>query len=170
MRGTVTRNEWRWVLIWIVVALIVTSVPYLVGWLRSTPDRVFGGFAFAIEDGYSYLAKMKQGADGLWLFQLPYTSEAHTPTIFYLFHLLLGKFSALTGLSAPLVYHLARLMFDAILLLLVIYRFIALFTAWRRRAADRVPAGHLQRRTGLVVDFAGAGQLAGQRADRSDFA
>ncbi len=130
MRGRVTRSEWRWVLIWIAVALIVTSVPYLVGWLRSTPDRVFGGFAFAIEDGYSYLAKMKQGAEGLWLFQLPYTSEAHTPTIFYLFHLLLGKISALTGLSTPLVYHLARLMFDAILLA-VLYRFIALFTAWR---------------------------------------
>ena len=130
MRSKVTRREWRWVVIWIVVALIVTSVPYLVGWLRSTPDRVFGGFAFAIEDGYSYLSKMKQGAEGLWLFQLPYTSEAHTPTIFYLFYLLLGKFSALTGLSTPLVYHLARLLFDAILLA-VIYRFIALFTAWR---------------------------------------
>ena len=73
---------------------------------------------------------MKQGADGLWLFELPYTSEVHTPTIFYLFHLLLGKVSALTGLSMPLVYHLARLVFDAILLA-VLYRFIALFTAWR---------------------------------------
>lgn len=130
MRGKVTRSEWRWVSIWVAVALIITSVPYLVGWLRSTPDRVFGGFAFAIEDGYSYLSKMKQGAEGLWLFQLPYTSEAHTPAIFYLFHLLLGKFSALTGLSTPLVYHLARLLFGAILLS-VVYRFIALFTAWR---------------------------------------
>jgi hypothetical protein len=130
MRGQITRQEWRWVAIWIAVALIVTSVPYLVGWLRSTPDRVFGGFAFAIEDGYSYLSKMKQGAEGLWLFQLPYTSEPHTPTLFYLFHLLLGKFSALTGLSTPLVYHVARGVFDAILLV-VIYRFIAMFTAWR---------------------------------------
>ncbi len=130
MRGKVTRSEWRWVLIWIAVALLVTSVPYLVGWLRSTPDRVFGGFAFAIEDGYSYLSKMKEGADGLWLFQLPYTSEAHTPEIFYLFYLLLGKLSVLTGLSTPLVFHLARLLFDG-LLLAVIYRFIAWFTAWR---------------------------------------
>jgi hypothetical protein len=130
MRGNVTRSEWRWVMAWTIGVLIITSVPYFVGWLRSTPDRVFGGFAFAIEDGYSYLSKMKQGAEGLWLFQLPYTSEAHTPTIFYLFHLLLGKFSALTGLSTPLMYHVARLVFDAILLA-VIYRFIALFTAWR---------------------------------------
>jgi hypothetical protein len=130
MRGRVSRTEWRWVIIWIVVVLFVTSIPYFVGWLRSTPDKVFGGFAFAIEDGYSYLSKMKQGADGLWLFQLPYTSEAHTPTIFYLFYLLLGKVSTFTGLSTPLVYHLARLVFDAILLA-VIYRFIAWCTAWR---------------------------------------
>lgn len=130
MRGRVSRTEWRWVILWIVVVLFVTSIPYLVGWLRSTPDKVFGGFAIAIEDGYSYLAKMKQGAEGLWLFQLPYTSEAHTPAIFYLFHLLLGKVSTLTRLSTPLVYHLARLVFDAILLA-VLYRFIAVFTAWR---------------------------------------
>lgn len=130
MRGRVSRTEWRWVIIWLVVVLLITSIPYLVGWLRSTPDKVFGGFAFAIEDGYSYLSKMKQGAEGLWLFQLPYTSEAHTPTIFYLFHLLLGKISALTDLSTPVVYQLARLVFDAILLA-VTYRFIALFTAWR---------------------------------------
>ena len=100
-----TRSEWRWVSIWIVVALLVTSVPYLVGWLRSTPDRVFGGFAFAIEDGYSYLSKMKQGAEGLWLFQLPYTSEAHTPTIFYLFYLLLGK---LTSFACVLAVYLRQ--------------------------------------------------------------
>ena len=130
MRGRVTRSEWRWVLIWIGVAVLVTSVPYLVGWLRSTPDRTFGGFAFAIEDGYSYLSKMKQGAEGLWLFHLPYTSEAHTPTIFYFFYLLLGKLSAVTGLSTPLVYHLARVVCDAVLLA-VIYRFLTLFTAWR---------------------------------------
>jgi hypothetical protein len=130
MRNHISRTEWRWVAIWIAVALMITSVPYLAGWLRSTPDRLFGGFAFAIEDGYSYLAKMKQGAEGLWLFTLPYTSEPHTPTLFYLFHLLLGKFSALTGLALPLTYHLARVVFDA-LLLLVIYRFLAMFTAWR---------------------------------------
>ncbi len=130
MRGKVTRNEWRWVLIWTLVALMVTSVPYVVGWLRSTPDRVFGGMTIAIEDGYSYLANMKEGAVGQWLFQLQYTSEPHTPTLFYLFYLLLGKVSALTGLSTPLTYHLARLFFDTILLA-VIYRFIAIFTAWR---------------------------------------
>ena len=45
-----------------------------------------------------------KGADGAWLFHLPYTSRtASRRTIFYLFHLLLGKISALTSLSTPLV-------------------------------------------------------------------
>src|SRR5512139_2984913 len=109
MRGKVTRSEWRWVLIWIAVVLIVTSVPYLVGWLRSTPDRVFGGFTMAIEDGYSYLAKMQEGAQGEWLFHLAYTSEPHAGTIFFIFHLLLSKLAVLVGLSLPLMYHVARL-------------------------------------------------------------
>ena len=98
-RGVISRAEWRWLIVWIVIALIVTSVPYLIGAARSTNDRVFGGFVIAIEDGYSYLAKMNQGAHGAWLFTLPYTSEPHTPTIFYEFHLLLGKAAALLGVS-----------------------------------------------------------------------
>ncbi len=130
MRGQVTRKEWRWVLAWILVVLIITSIPYVIGWLRSTPERVFGGFVIAIEDGYSYLAKMQEGARGAWLFQLPYTSEPHTPTLFYLFHLLLGKIAALFQLPLTVTYHLARLALDG-LLLGVVYRFIALFTAWR---------------------------------------
>jgi hypothetical protein len=129
-RGEVSRREWRWVMAWIVVALIVTSVPYLIGAARSTPERVFGGFVIAIEDGYSYLAKMNQGAQGAWTFTLPYTSEAHTPTIFYLFHLLLGKVAALFNSPLAVMYHLARLLLDA-LLLAVIYRFVAQFAASR---------------------------------------
>ncbi len=129
-RGEIARAEWRWVIIWISVALIVTSIPYVIGWLRSTPTRVFGGFVIAIEDGYSYLAKMNEGAHGAWLFTLPYTSEPHTPTLLYIFHLLLGKVAALTGLSLIAVYHLARLICDA-LLLITVYRFIAMFVASR---------------------------------------
>src|SRR3989304_4236489 len=115
-RNTVTRTEWRWVVVWIILALIMTSIPYAIGWLRSSPDRFFGGFVIAIEDGYSYLAKMNEGARGAWLFTLPYTSELHTPTLFYFFHLLLGKAAALTGLTLAMMYHLARLICDTALL------------------------------------------------------
>lgn len=129
-KGAVSRAEWRWVAIWLVVALIVTSVPYVVGALSATPDKAFGGFVMAIEDGYSYLAKMNEGAHGAWLFTLPYTSEPHTATVFYLFHLLLGKVAALSGVPLAVMYHIARLLFDA-LLLVVVYRFVAQFTGAR---------------------------------------
>jgi hypothetical protein len=129
-RNEVTRTEWRWVIVWIVVALIVTSIPYFIGLLRSTPDHVFSGFVIAVEDGFSYLAKMGEGARGLWLFHLPYTSEPHIGTLLYIFHLLLGKVAALSGLAPIVVYQLARLIFGATLLL-VVYRFIAMFTASR---------------------------------------
>ena len=50
--------------IWILIILIITSIPYLIGALSSTPDRVFSGFVIAVEDGNLYLAKMNEGARG----------------------------------------------------------------------------------------------------------
>jgi hypothetical protein len=143
-RNEVTRTEWRWVIKWIIIALIITSLPYVIGWARSTPDHVYGGFVLGIEDGYQYLAMMNEGAHGAWLFTLPYTSEPHTPTLFYFFHLLLGKAAALTGLTLAVVYHLARLICGAVLLA-VIYRFIAAFSG--SRAVRRIAF--------LIIAFSG---------------
>lgn len=123
--------EWRWVALVALGMLALTSVPYLVGWAASTPERLFGGFVFAVEDGHSYLAKMRLGARGDWLFHDVYTAEPHEGGLFFLFHLLLGKLAALTGWSLVLTYHLARLVFGFILLL-VTYRFIAAFAPLRR--------------------------------------
>ncbi|MBI5566231.1 MAG: hypothetical protein HY870_15140 [Chloroflexi bacterium] len=134
-RNAVTRTEWRWVFVWIVIALIISSIPYAIGALRSTSDHVFGGFVIAIEDGNSYLAKMNEGAHGAWLFHLPYTSEPHTGTLIYIHYLLLGKIAAVFGLPLSVVFHLARLIF-ATLYLLVLYRFIARFAV--ARAARRI--------------------------------
>ncbi len=87
-------------------------------WCARPTDRVFSGFVIAIEDGNSYLAKMNQGAQVRGLFHLPYTSEPHRPTMFYEFHLLLGKAAAVIGVSLALIviFHLARLIFAALLL------------------------------------------------------
>ncbi len=129
-RGQVDRAEWFWVALWIVVALVVTSIPPALGLIRSSPERVFGGATFAVEDVNSYLAKMREGASGEWLFHLVYTSEAHQGVVLFVFYMLLGKLAALTGLPMEVTYHLARLAFGA-LLLVTLYRFIAAFTAAR---------------------------------------
>lgn len=120
-------KELRWAAVWAVAALFITGLPYLWGLHLSTPQQQFGGFVIAVEDGNSYLAKMRQGASGEWLFHLPYTSEKHDGALLYTFHLLLGKFAALLHWPPILVYHLARLLFG-FLFLLTAYSFLAFFT------------------------------------------
>ena len=129
---TCSAREYGFVLICGVVALAITSIPYVLGAVLATESRVFGGFVYAVEDCYSYLAKMRQGAEGAWLFHIAYTPEPHPGTLFFPFHLLLGKVAALLpgdDLTARLVwvYHGARLVFG-LGLLLTVYRFLAAFT------------------------------------------
>jgi hypothetical protein len=110
------------------IVVLVTALPYLLGALLSTPQQIFGGLLIGLEDQYSYLAKMVQGAHGAWLFHLPYTSTPHPGIFLYTFYLLLGKLGVILGLPYTGMYHLARLVLGFICLL-VIYRFIAEFVA-----------------------------------------
>jgi len=130
--GAVTRREWTWAAAVGAVALALTSVPYLLGLALQTDERIFGGCVYAVEDVYSYLAKMRQGAEGAWLFHIAYTPEAHPGALFFPFHLLLGKLAGLLpggDLTSRLVgtYHAARLA-CGMGLLLTVYRFLAFFT------------------------------------------
>ena len=126
----ISHQEWVWVAAWSAVILLVTSLPYLYGAWLSTPQNQFGGFVLGVEDGNSYLAKMRLGATGSWQFHLFYTSEPHPGAYLFLFHLLLGKLARLSGLPLILVYHLARLGCGA-LLLATVYCFAAFFTRLR---------------------------------------
>ncbi len=119
-------------IIWAAVALLWANLPYLVGYASSTPQDQFGGFFLYEQDGYSYLAKMRQGAQGAWEFHLPYTSEDEYQTggFVYPFYLVLGKLAPV-GLSYPLLYHGARLV-SSLLLLIVLARFVARFVADQR--------------------------------------
>jgi hypothetical protein len=132
LQSPVSRNEYHFVLLVSILALAVTLIPYVIGAVTATEDHVFGGFVLALEDCYSYLAKMRQGAEGAWLFHIAYTSEPHMGTFFFPFHLLLGKIAALLpggDLTARMVwvYHVARWVFG-LGLLVTVYRFLAEFT------------------------------------------
>lgn len=126
----IQRQEWFWVIGWSIVILVIISVPYLYGAAISTPANQFGGFVIGVEDGNSYLAKMRLGSMGGWRFHLFYTSEPHSEAYLFTFHLLLGKIAHLTGLSFVLVYHLARIV-TGLFLLLTVYYFTAFFTDLR---------------------------------------
>lgn len=128
--GRISRGEWLQVLGWSAVILLVTSLPYLFGALISSPEAQFGGLVIGVEDGNSYLAKMRLGATGAWQFNLFYTTEPHQGAYLFLFHLLLGKIARLSGLSFVVTYHLARFA-CGLFLLASVYRFVAFFTNLR---------------------------------------
>jgi hypothetical protein len=122
---SITPTEWRRVVVWGGIILILTSLPVIVGYLMPDEAYVFTGAAHHPEDVMSYLAKMRQGYDGVWAARLPYAVESHPGiTLLYLLYTLLGRVARWTGFSLPLLYHMARVV-CAGFLLWTIYRFIA---------------------------------------------
>jgi len=100
----------RWPRFALVLAAIVTIaslLPYLLAYLWTPPGHHFAGFFFIADDAATYLAKMRQGADGSWLWNDPYTSEPHGGVFLFSFYLLFGHLAALLHLPLIAAYHLA---------------------------------------------------------------
>ncbi len=133
-RASVSAAEWRRVIGFAAIVMLLTTIPYLAGALAAGDGWTFGGFVFGVEDGYSYLAKMRLGACGDWLFTLRYTHEPHDGAPLFLPYLLLGKLTALfvdsrsAHLPSALAisFHAARIVCGVGLILLT-YRFVAVF-------------------------------------------
>ena len=136
MSTVIPEKEIRWVLLWSILIVGLTCLPYLYACLVTPDDMQFTGLLSNPMDGNSYLAKMRQGAQGSWLFHLPYTSEDHDGAFIFTYYLFLGRLSVLLGLPLILTYHLARIV-NSFILLLVAYSSLSLFSLDRgaRRAA-----------------------------------
>lgn len=100
---------------WIPIALFIILIllPYIAAWGMQGEDRVFGGFLMNIADEYSYLAKMKQGWDGSWLFRLPFSAEQGEGVFGYLYYLGLGHLARSLNIPLILMYHFARVIGSA---------------------------------------------------------
>lgn len=104
--------------------LTLINLPYAVAYLAG--PQVFGGVLFALADGQSYLAKMREGWRGEWLFTLPYTAEPGEGVFLFTYYLFLGHVARWLGLSLETVYHTARLM-GGLGFLLSAYHFLGHF-------------------------------------------
>jgi hypothetical protein len=109
-----------------VSVLALASLPYILGYALAPADMEFGGLVMNIEDSQSYLAKMLQGAQGRWLYHVPFTSEEHEGAFVGGFYLFWGWVARLLGLPIIYLWHISRILCGA-LLLLVTYLFIARF-------------------------------------------
>jgi hypothetical protein len=118
-----------------VVILVGAIVPYWYAWAHCPPDRINLGLAYNIQDQLLYLSWIRQCAEGGPVYNLM-TTVPHpalpSPNIWAL----LGWVVRVTGLSVNAVYHLSRLVFTA-LYLLVLWPTLRL---WLPRVDARVGA------------------------------
>lgn len=93
------------------ILILLTSLPYLVGYLRQDEQWRYTGLLIAAEDGHSYLAKMLLGAAGDWLFRTPYTAYPQRGFLAFFPYILLGKLTSPPGQYSQLValFHLFRI-------------------------------------------------------------
>jgi hypothetical protein len=108
------------------VVIVISTVPYALGYLAAGPELEFGGFLIDLDDSYSYISAMQQSVADGWRYHVLYTPEDHPGAYLHTFYILLGKLSVLMGLSPIEMYHLCRL-FCALALLLAAYLFLSLF-------------------------------------------
>ena len=106
------------------IVAAASLLPYLLAYLWTPPGHHFAGFFFIADDATTYLAKMRQGADGAWLWTDPYTSEPHAGVFLFGFYLVLGHLAALLHLPLIAVYHLGQVS-GAIALILAVDRLCA---------------------------------------------
>lgn len=93
----------------IALAVLAIAVPYLIAWRISPDGTVFTGFLINPIDGFSYLAKMRQGFDGAWRFELSYTADPGSGSFLFVFYLALGHLSRILDVPLIVAYHGSRL-------------------------------------------------------------
>lgn len=128
--GRTTARD-NWICVGAAIAIVLAaSVPY---WQAYTApgDAVFTGLLLNPADGNSYLAKMREGWAGSWLFTLPYTQAPGPGAFVYTYYLFLGHVARWLNASLDLVYHGARAL-GGLLLLLTAWDFLGHFLDSRR--------------------------------------
>lgn len=115
------------------VTLLLASLPYLYGWIATPAGHVFSGITYNIDDVAVYLSWMRQAESGAFFQRNLFTTEPQQGILFNLLFLLLGNVARVTGLSLILVYHVARVLFGALLLGAVAKLLQETFTETRAR-------------------------------------
>lgn len=106
----ITKSEARWLAASSTLVIFLTTLPYLVCLLSAGPEMTFTGIMVNPSDGFSYLAKIRMGWEGNWIFHLPFTTERGPGAYLNLFYLALGHIARLLHLPLPLIFHIARIL------------------------------------------------------------
>ncbi len=131
MNYPLQREERLEALGWGLLLALVTSLPYLLGYMASPAEKYFLGFVLNPGDQNTYFMWMSQVASGETLLRNLYTSTPHEGVILNLVFLAAGWAGKLLG-SLDIAYQLLRLA-AVVLLAWSVWLFVATFTASRER-------------------------------------
>jgi len=124
MQNNISSRDWLWFMVITIVVLALSTIPYIVGFKTQDSESVFSGSVFYVPDYSVHMGAMQLGYRGDWKYQLLFTSEEHQGAFVKLPYVFLGHAARWFGLSPPLTFQLARLIFG-FFACLVIYWFIS---------------------------------------------
>ena len=108
--GAISRSETKFLAFFTALLCVVTTLPYLIGYLVSFPGTVFTGVLDHSFDTNNYLAYVHQASSGSWLFQNPMTLEPHQAVFFNLEWLVIGKMARIFNLRPAMAADVCRLL------------------------------------------------------------
>ena len=104
-------NEFALITSLSIFILIVSSIPYRIGYKSETSNLVFKGIYYDTQDYAVHISMMQAGRLGDWAYQFRFTSEEHSPAFIRLFYIFLGHISRWTRLDVETIFHIARWVF-----------------------------------------------------------
>ena len=122
----ITRAEWVWAILASVLVVLLSTIPYVVGYISENAEWKFGGAVFDRQDYNVHLASIQTGLRGEWMYPLLHTPENVSPAFIKTFYIFVGQLGRLVRLSPPMLYEITRWV-CGLWMLLTLYAFIARF-------------------------------------------
>lgn len=132
--------------------LLAICLPYRLADAWAPAGTTFLGSFYNSQDTMVYLSALRAGARGEWLRTLPYTTEPHTPALYYIFYTTLGHFAS-PGLGT---FHAARIA-AAVMLALAFYVLTCTILSDRLEQRVAFTLGLLGMGFGFAVNAIGLG-------------
>lgn len=132
---SITRREWRTVILLSLFLMLITITPIVYGWLVTPPGKVFTGVHFAApNDWYVYYSFIQQAKDGNLLLDNLFTAQKQAATI-RPFWTAVGFLANGFNLSVLAAFQLARLLLIPVLVLISYLLIATIFLDLKLRQA-----------------------------------
>src|SRR5262249_47506400 len=113
----ISSSEMRWVTLLTLLVTGLTVLPYIFAQVAAPSGYTFGGVMINPEDGNTYLAKIREGYEGAWLYRSVYSPEAEPEILGHNLYLLIGHIAYLIQMPVVWAYHIARILAGSLLLM-----------------------------------------------------